>query len=406
MLEELLPRVDHRVRSNPIGPTIERYAEHLVARGYSPDTWRQYVRVAQHFGQWLGRRRISRQTVQQFIGQYAPACRGPVPTNHRVSFKRAALRHLLEMIGAGPLRPPFPPGYAGQLLQHYAQYLATVRGLAVASVKQYVAYTQAMLSRLGVHRPSQFRLWTPEQIERYVLREARGRGAVGCVRSFLRFLLQEGLIHRDLAVAVPTFARWRMAPLPPTLTRQQVERLLRAADRRTPMGLRDRAILLSLSELGLRASDVAGLQLDGVDLPGRVLRLRRCKEREATVLPIPSRLAAALDAYLRHGRPVCSSPAVFVRHCAPLGKPLLPIGICDVVLHRAQLAGLRDRIGGTHVLRHSLASRMLGAGATRKQIADLLGHQCIDTTSLYAKVDLKTLAKVALPWPGAKEVRQ
>jgi site-specific recombinase XerD len=82
------------------------------------------------------------------------------------------------------------------------------------------------------------------------------------------------------------------------------------------------------------------------------------------------------------------------------------MNVCNVVLRLAARAGLQDRVGGTHVLRHSLASRMLGAGATLKQIADLLGHTTVDTTSIYAKVDLRTLSRVALPWPGSKAVRQ
>jgi site-specific recombinase XerD len=117
------------------------------------------------------------------------------------------------------------------------------------------------------------------------------------------------------------------------------------------------------------------------------------------------RLSSALKTYLRRDRPPCVSPAVFVRHYAPLGKAITPIGICDATLRLASRAGLRGRVGGTHVLRRSLASRMLNAGATLKQIADFLGHKSIDTTSLYAKVDLATLSRVAMPWPGRKGVR-
>jgi site-specific recombinase XerD len=160
-----------------------------------------------------------------------------------------------------------------------------------------------------------------------------------------------------------------------------------------------------MSDLGLRASDVANLEIDSIDFAARALRVQQRKEREAAVVPMTRRLCSALNTYLRQGRPACASSAVFVRHYAPLGKPLTANGICQVVLRLASRAGLRGRVGGTHVLRRSLASQMLGAGATLKQIADFLGHKSIDTTSLYAKVDLATLSRVALPWPGRKEVR-
>ena len=223
--------------------------------------------------------------------------------------------------------------------------------------------------------------------------------------AFLRFLLQDGLIRRDLAAAVPTVARWRLAPLPTTLRKEEITRLAGAADLRTPLGRRDYAIVMCLSELGLRGSDVANLEIDGVDFGARVLRVRQRKEREAAVFPMTRRLCSALKAYLGHDRPVCTSAEVFVRHHAPVGKPLTSLGICQVVLRLACRAGLSRSRTRAHVLRRSFASRMLNAGATLKQIADFLGHTSIDTTTLYAKVDLATLSRVALPWPGRKEVR-
>lgn len=299
--------------------------------------------------------------------------------------------------------------FAATVLRRYEAWLVDVRGLAPVSVLLHLAFARKMLRSLRVRKSDQLTVWNPELIERYVLRQARsrplsGRGIATCMRSFLRFLLQEGAIRRDLTGAVPRFSRWRLASLPQTLTKQEVRRLTETPDARTPLGLRNCAILLCLSELGLRASDVAGLELDGVDLTARVLHLRRRKEREGAALPIPQRLAAALTAYLRRGRPTCTSSAVFVLHQGPIGKPISPMAICDMVLTVAARAGLRDRVGGTHVFRRSLASRMLNAGATLKQVADLLGHASLDTTSIYAKVDLRTLSQAALPWPGSKGV--
>jgi site-specific recombinase XerD len=196
-----------------------------------------------------------------------------------------------------------------------------------------------------------------------------------------------------------------LASLPTTLSQKEVNRLLEAADLTTPLGRRDHAMVLCMCELGLRASDVAKLEIAGIDFTAGVLRLHGRKEREMAVLPMTRRLCSALRTYVRRGRPPCASRAVFVRHYAPLGKPVTAIGICGVTLRLASRAGLRDRVGGTHVFRRSLASRMLNAGTTLKQIADFLGHKSIDTTSLYAKVDLVTLSRVAMPWPARKGVR-
>jgi site-specific recombinase XerD len=267
-----------------------------------------------------------------------------------------------------------------------------------------------MLTRLRIQRPGQLLTWTPERIERYVCSAARhyqpsSAHNIACAtRSLLRFLLQEGLIRRDLSAAVPTFANWRLAALPETLRAEEIVRLINMPDVRTAIGLRDRAMLLCMSELGLRASEVASLELDGVNFTANVLQLRRSKKRESTVLPMTRRLAGALKAYLQHGRPTCTSQQVFVTHQPPVGKPIQPGRVSNVVWSLGRRSGLQGQISA-HVLRHSVASRMLSAGASLKRIADLLGHQSIDTTTIYAKVDLNALSQVALPWPGANEVQ-
>jgi site-specific recombinase XerD len=117
------------------------------------------------------------------------------------------------------------------------------------------------------------------------------------------------------------------------------------------------------------------------------------------------RLAMAIRTYLQQGRPQCPSPNVFVLHRAPRGQAVTAIGIRNIILRRAAEVGLTGRIRGSHVIRHSVACRLINARATLKQIADLLGHQCIDTTRIYAKVDLTSLSQVALPWPAAKEAK-
>lgn len=404
-------RICRRIRDNPMRLTLERYVAYLTSRRYSPGTLRQYISAVEHFGRWVGQKTLTRSTVERFIRQHLPTCRCRMPTTRNLKCNRAALNRLLEMAGPVRIAAPFANGFAGQLLLRYQEHLVTVRGLAASTVRKRLTWARDMLHGLRVCGNEQLAAWTPDRVAGYVVRKARGQKpssgqAIACaIRSFLRFLQHEGLICRDLAAVVPTFAWWRLAPLPQTLCERELRQLINAADIRTPLGLRDRAILLCMSELGLRASDVAGLELDGVDLTARVLRLCRPKQRKSMAVPMPQQLADALDAYLRGARPSCDTRNVFVLHRAPVGKPLGPLGIRGVVLRLAGRAGLQHRIGGTHILRHSVASRMLSAGASLKQVADLLGHQSINTTAIYAKVDFNALSQVALPWPGAKEVQ-
>jgi integrase/recombinase XerD len=412
MLENLFrrPRVQTRIRQNPHGSMMEEFVGYLVARGHRPATVHQYVFAAEHFGRWLGRRRPTPEAAANFLTRHVPSCQCVTPAPRDRHSVRAALNRLLEMVGSAAAAPS-RNSPVDSLLRQYTDHLVQVQGLAPATVGRRLYWARTMLASLRVHRLGQLRRWTAERVRRFVACQgkrvcpASGQAIASAVRSFLRFLLLRRLIDRDLAAAVPSFANWRLASLPGTVSGDELERLIGAIDTTSPIGLRDRAIVLSLVDLGLRASDVASMELDSVDLATRVLRLRRRKQRESAEVPMTPRLAAAIGAYRRRGRPQCSSSALFVVHRAPRGKALAPIGIRDVVQRRAAAAGLGSRIRGTHIIRHSVASRWLQAGATLKQIADLLGHRSIDTTSIYAKVDLTELATVALPWPTSQEMK-
>ena len=410
MLEKVFRRrrVRQRIRQNPHGSVLEEFVRYLLSRGYQAGTVHQYVFAAEHFGRWLGPRELTRESVARFLKRHVPLCRCKTPTAKSGRSVRAALNRLLEMIRADEAATP-RKAISESLLWRYSDHLNQVQGLAPVTVRYRLRYARRMLFSFRVRRLGQLRQWTADRVRRFVAHQgqlgcpASGQVIASSTRSFLRFLLLHRLIDRDLATAVPSFANWRLASLPETVGSDDLERLVRIIGT-TPIALRDRAIVLSLVDLGLRASDVAGMDLDCVDLVARVLRLQRKKQREFTDMPMTPRLAAAIQAYLRRGRPQCSSSALFVVHRAPCGKRLAPIGIRDVVVRRAAAAGLGTRIRGTHVIRHSAASRWLQAGATLKQIADLLGHRSIDTTSTYAKVDLTALAEVALPWPTSREV--
>ena len=411
MLEDMFscPRVRRRIRQNPLGSILEEFVDYLIARRYQTETVHSYVFAVEHFGQWLGRRSINRKAVVRFLGWHVPSCQCKKPAPRKCHSVSAALNRLLEMLGLDAT-PADQNSVFESLLRPYADHLTQVQGLAPATVHYRLRYARVMLSSFRVRRVEQLRHWAVDQVRRFVTcqgqcyRPGSGQVFASSIRSFLRYLLLYQLIDRDLATAVPSFANWRLASLPATVCDEDLERLVCAVSTTSPIGLRDRAVVLCLVDLGLRASDVAGLKLDGLDLKDRVLRLKRQKQRELAAVPMTRRLAVAISTYLRRGRPSCSSSALFVLHRAPRGKTMTPIGIRGVVVRRATDAGLAHCIHGTHVIRHSVASRWIQAGATLKQIADLLGHRSIDTTSIYAKVDLKTLAEVALPWPTSREV--
>src|SRR5215470_4552078 len=145
-------------------------------------------------------------------------------------------------------------------------------------------------------------------------------------RSFFRFLFQKGELHADLAASVPTVAAWRLSTVPKYLTRREVERLLKACDRRTAVGRRDYAILLLLARLGLRAGEVVRLQLEDIDWRAGSITVQG-KGGRRSVLPLPADVGSAIAAYLRRGRPRSRSRHIFLRIKAPIRSLLGPQAI-------------------------------------------------------------------------------
>lgn len=402
-------RVRARIRQNPCGRVLEPFVEYLNARGYSRNTVHLYLFAAEHFGKWLGRRKITRAAVTAFVQFHLPKCRCKTPAQQKSATVCAALNRLLDMAGADSVVSRKLSASAS-ILRRYSEHLTQVQGLAPVTVHYRQRYAREMLTHFGIKNVRQLKRLTVGQVRQFVTNQGlrcqpnSGQVMASSLRSFLRFLLLQEWIARDLAAAVPSFANWRLATLPTTVSNQQLRKLVRVIDPSSPNSRRDLAIMLSLVELGLRASDVAGLQLDGLGVTERVVRLRRPKQRELTDVVVSPRLATAIDEYVQRERPACTTSALFVSLRAPRGQAMTPMGIRGVIRRCAEAAGLTDHVSGSNVIRHSVASRWIQAGATLKQIADLLGHRSINTTSIYAKVDLRALKRVALPWPGDCEV--
>ncbi len=194
-------------------------------------------------------------------------------------------------------------------------------------------------------------------------------------------------------------ADWRLSELPKSLEPEKVEHLLQNCNQSTAIGKRDYAILLLLARLGLRAGEIVAMTLDDINWEAGVVTIRG-KGSRRDQLPIPQDVGEALATYLRHGRPPCAARRVFIRARAPRRGFSGSTAIDDIVrraLKRAHLDPIRK---GAHLLRHSLATKMLAQGARLAEIGEVLRHSTINTTQIYAKVNLAALRELAQPWPG------
>jgi integrase/recombinase XerD len=405
-------RVRERIQANPLGPELEQLMAHLLERGYRHGTIQQYLQAAEHFGQWLGRVRqskpIDEPLVRRFLDEHLPRCRcRMLRSSHRIQV-RAALGHLLRIVAARGSKGSGTPTALTSIeavIQVFDQYMRDACGLATATRLYRRRYAREFLAVKFGRRPVDFHQLGPADpmgfVADYAARCSPATAQVvgSSLRCFLRFLQWKGWCDSRLAQAVPSVPHWEVSSFPKVMTEQELRQFLKSFDRRTATGRRDYAMALCMAELGLRVSDVVRLCLSDIDWRKATLRIVGGKSRRSGILPLPRRVGEAIAAYLRNGRPQSQRRELFLRHRAPLSDPVSKELARGAMRRAYRRCGLNRAWTGTHVLRHTAASRMHQRGASLKQIADVLGHRSIDTSKVYTKVNVPMLATVALPWP-------
>jgi site-specific recombinase XerD len=314
------------------------------------------------------------------------------------------LEHLRGKGVVPSVEPTVDESPLARLKQRYEIYLRKERGLCPGTGDRYWGFIRQFLVERFGRGSICIRKLLADDVSNFVLRHARSDNPgvaklmVTALRSFCRFLFQSGETKRDLAGALPIVATWRLAEVPKYLETHEVERVIQACNRGTSVGRRDYALLLLVACLGLRASEVVGLELEDIDWRAGVLTVRG-KGRYHDQLPLPPDVGEALAAYLRRDRPSCKTRRVFVRNRAPYRGFAHPSSLSTIVRRAVERAGLQPNHKGTHLLRHSLATGMLRRGASLAEIGQILRHRLPNTTEIYAKVDLSGLRSLALPWP-------
>jgi len=287
------------------------------------------------------------------------------------------------------------------LLLAFSQWMRQQRGTCEATLSNYRPPIRELLECVGKETS---RL-DATMLRRLVLEKHRSCGwatAKHCttaLRMFLRFLIANGYCAVGLEAAIPTLAHWRLATLPRYLQPEELERVIASCNRSSPVGRRDRAILLLLARLGLRAGDIVHLRLNDIDWKNASIQV--CgKSRRPMRLPLTHEMGQAIVDYLQDGRPRSSADTVFVRCRAPFRSFRSHCAVSVIVDRALRRAGVvRPSRGAAHLLRHSVATSMLRQGASLADIAGILRHSSIETTQIYAKVDITALRQIAQPWP-------
>ena len=399
-----------RLRGGPLGADLDALATTLHAQGYMWESIRSYLRGCAQFGQWLSQHGyVVADVTPTLVSHYIRSL--PRPPSGRLPEGAQGLSHLLTLWRQqNRLREcstPAPCTEVDQWLLRYEQYLDQVCGVAASTRSHYLRMARRFLTACFHTGHVDWPSLHAQQITNFVRQEAASKHGGGrklpstAVRSLLRFLIGKGALPPGVEAAALAPRQWVHDTLPTHLTADEVERVLALYARASPTDRRNRAILMLLARLGLRAHEVVRLCLEDIDWHEGRLMIRTRKTHCARVLPLSHDVGRAVADYLCGGRPATTSRLVFLHGRAPF-RPFADAAAISRIAARA----LR-RVGvtgsprlGAHAFRHTAASQMVNRGVSFKEVADILGHQSLQTTGIYAKLNLGALAEVALPWMG------
>ncbi len=394
----------------PLNPLLQQFEKHLKTLGYSPhQTLRVNLSAVSHFVCWLNKAGIDLSEVNEtVIEQFAcHQCQSTARWWHGGPEQRylARIRRFLRFVAVGRIvrsGAALSPPEVDARVAEFQNWLRVHRGVSERTINSHGLLVMRMMPILGTEPAG----YNAQCIRQVILDEAQkcSRAYLAkmrtALRGYLRFLIARGECKPWLDQAVPVFAHWQLSSLPRYLTDSDIERVIAACETDTPHGIRDKAILLLLTRLGLRGGDILTMRLSDIEWAQGSLRVRGKGRREVR-LPLPQDAGDALLSYFDQVRPLSDSDRVFLRLHAPFRPFAKSCTVSQIVQRALERAGIADAPSrGANLLRHSAATSLLRAGASLDSVGAVLRHQSPDTTAHYAKVDVQMLREIAQPWPG------
>lgn len=397
-----------RMDAGDLAPLVAEFTRHLSEAGHTDLTVRGFDGAARHLAHWLVQAKVAVADIDEtVIDRFARhRCRCPGMRREKHVSDRYVRRvcRFVEFLGERGLVRHKATSAATKLdrrVIEFQDWLRQHRGISERTIDRHGRMVMRLLPALGP-RP---RRWDAQLVREVIMAETKRTSRANvktmamALRGYVRFLSAHGHCRAELEHAVPIIPEWRLSTLPRYIDASKVERLIATCDRTTPTGLRDRAILLLLARLGLRAGDIVSLRLGDLDWKQATLSVRG-KGRRETRLPLPQDAGDAVLAYLERARPRVECDRVFFLLNAPI-RPLASSGVVTSIVRSAiRKAGIDAPTKGASLLRHSAATAMLRGGATLDMVGAVLRHRSLDMTAHYAKVDVTMLLQIAQPWPG------
>ncbi|MCU7940675.1 MAG: site-specific integrase [gamma proteobacterium symbiont of Bathyaustriella thionipta] len=395
---------------SPLFAYIETYKQYCIPQAYSAETIKDYLYCFAHFAHWLTQSRldihyINEQTIHTFIHDYLSKCNNI--SEPYISETQSALFHLINMLHSRlPEHQQAEKTPVDIELQSFNDHLHQVKGLARTTCRQYLYIIKRLLTEQFSQGPVTISAIKPEDVRQFISRQKQFYTTgdfgplISALRGYFRYRLSLGDQVNHLIGVANYPANWQFASLPKTLSSEEVASLLKSLDEPDGrLSLRTKAIVHCALDLGLRGGEIARLSLDDIDWQSGTITLKKTKGQREDIMPLPAALGAALANYLKHERPkTINNRSVFVRNAQLQEHPITYDFIRYAIRQAYAHAGLSYT--RAHLLRHTMAGRLLEQGSSLKEIADVLRHCSLNTTMIYAKLDSRSLREVALPWPG------
>ena len=399
------------LKKGPLEPFLEELLCNFLDKGYPKHTLRARFGVIVKLSKWLIEHNIelcnfNENQFNNFIN-YRSKQTNITRRGEMVTLK--ALIHLLQQKGI-ILKPKqeskseYKNKEVEKILEEFTQYLKNERGLAPSTISKHNYYTRFFLDELFRTTPISIDKISIKNINSFILKKIDLKNfsshisIIDSLRSFFRFLFIYKKIPINIAAAIQRYADFKNNNLPYFLTSKELKHLLNSCNGETDKQKRNYAILLLLSKLGLRACEIIRLTLDDVDWKNGEIIING-KNNKKNRLPLLKDIGEALAIYIKNIRPLRSSRQIFFR-CRPPIKPLKNSTAISCIVSRAlKSANLDPLKKGAHLLRHTFATESLRKGMSLSDIGQILRHQQIDTTAIYAKVDFAKLELITKSWP-------
>lgn len=403
MLDELYshPAWVERPRRSWLREPINRFLCYLAGQQFHRSTLRSYARRLLAFGEFTARQGVNElNQLPRWLDVFVTRLPAHEIDRGKLRVVSRFLRYL-QQYRCIPVSSPPRPSPVAVLVEDYLRFLREQRGLCCSTLESRRRLCQALVTHLACEGISDFRATRLDSIHRFLARQAQRcnrhtlRVLCSMLRGFLAFLYRRGVLAVDLAAAVVSPRVYQQEQCPRFLTRPEIEAVLATVNQATPLGKRDRAMILLLATYGLRGVEVCHLRLDDLDWRNQIFRVPQRKGGNNDTYPLSVPVGEAIVAYLQQGRPASAHREVFLTLAAPF-KPLT----CSSVTHRVKcylaLAGIRVAKPGTHTFRYACAQRLFEQGLPLKSIGDYLGHRHPGTTQRYTMIALDQLREVAV----------